>query len=380
MHHAVYGTGYLATVISSCLADFGLPVTSFHEDAPQVSALARDETPYFEKNLKEVVRRNVRSGRLTFSHDVERTCRKSHLIFIAEDAADHIEESALRLARYCSDDKFLIISSPVPVGTASRIESKLQAQGSKMAVISHPVFITDGCAVEDFNWPDRILLGTDSKEAVENLKMLYRPLVMRGVPVVVTNHETAELARQASTAFLATKISFINELSTLCLAQLATAKGVSLKILSAAREVNHSLCDRILSKLSAALQQVSGKQVGLLGLAFKPNSNSVAASTSMQLAKQLVHMGAQVHAYDPAAIEGARKELNGTVRYCESAYAAAEGMDALVLGTAWSEFRTLDYDRIKRVLRRPLILDTKNILNAGKMRSLGFEYLGMGRI
>jgi UDPglucose 6-dehydrogenase len=422
MHHAVYGTGYLATVISSCLADFGLPVTSFHEDAPQVSALARDETPYYEKNLKEVVRRNVRSGRLTFSHDVERTCRKSHLIFIAQDGHERVEESALRLARYCSDDKFLVISSPVPVGTASRIQAKLQAQGCKMAVISHPIFVTDGCAVEDFNWPDRILLGTDSKEGVETLKMLYRPLVMRGVPVIVTNHETAELARQASTAFLATKISFINELTTLCehvradavdlalalgldkkiaprcfqpgtsfggpfvenemdsLAELATGNGVSLKILSAAREVNHSLCDRIMSKLSAALQQVSGKQVGLLGLAFKPNSNSVAASTSMQLAKELVHRGAQVHAYDPAAIEGARKELNGSVRYCESAYAAAEGMDVLVLGTAWSEFRTLDYDRIKRVLRRPLIVDTKNILNAGKMRSLGFEYVGMGRI
>lgn len=421
MHHAVYGTGYLATVISSCLADFGLPVTSFHEDVPRVSSLARDETPYYEKNLKEVVRRNVRSGRLNFSHDPERTCKRSLVIFMAEDRPDGVEESAARLAKFCSDDHLLVITTPVPVGTASRIERSLRSSGSKITIVSHPVFVTDGCAVEDFNWPDRILIGTDSNSAVQTLKMLYRPLVMRGVPVIVTNHETAELAREASTAFLATKISFINELATLCehvradavdlalalgldkkiaprclqpgtsfggpfveaemeaLAQLASENGVPLKILSAAREVNQGLCQRIMNKLSAALHSVEGKQVGLLGLAFKPNTNSVASSTSMQIAKQLVNMGAQVRAYDPAAIEGARAELNGTVRYCETAYAAAEGVDALILATAWSEFRSLDYDRIKRSLRRPLIVDTKNILDAVRMRSLGFEYVGIGR-
>lgn len=421
MHHAVYGTGYLATVVSSCLADFGLPVTCFHDDVDKVSALARDETPYFEKNLKEVVRRNVRSGRLQFSHDVERTSRKSLVIFIAEDGAEGIEETAARLAGFCTDDHLLVISTPVAVGTASRIERKIHSTGCKAAIVSHPVFVTEGCAVEDFNWPDRILLGTDSNSAVQTMKALYRPLVMRGVPVIVTNHETAELAREASTAFLATKISFINELATLCehvradavdlalalgldkkiaprclqpgtqyggpfveaemdaLAQLASGNGVSLKILDAAREVNRGLCDRIMGKLSSALQSVQGKQVGLLGLAFKPNSASVASSTSMQIAKQLVTMGAQVRAYDPAAIEGARAELNGTVRYCDTAYAAAEGVDALVVGTAWQEFRSLDYDRIKRTLRRPLIVDTKNILDAVRMRSLGFEYVGIGR-
>jgi len=422
MHHAVYGTGYLATVISSCLADFGLPVTCFHEDVPKIASLARDETPYYEKNLNEVVRRNVRSGRLTFSHDVDRTARRSLMIFLAEDRADGIEELALRLAKYGSDQHMLIISTPVSVGTASRIEHKLRSTGSKVTVISHPVFVTDGCAVEDFNWPDRILLGTDANAAVQAMKMLYRPLVMRGVPVIVTNHETAELAREASTAFLATKISFINEIANLCehvradavdlamalgldkkiaprclqpgtsfggpfveaemesLAQLALSNNVPLKILSAAREVNQGLCGRILSKLSAALQTVQGKQVGLLGLAFKPNSNSVVSSTSLQLAKQLVNMGAQVRAYDPAAIEGARAELNGSIRYCENPYVAAEGVDALVLGTAWQEFRRLDYDRIKRSLKRPLIVDTKNILDAVRMRSLGFEYVGIGRV
>jgi UDPglucose 6-dehydrogenase len=422
MHHAVYGTGYLATVISSCLADFGLPVTSFHEDAALVSSLARDETPYYEKNLREVVRRNVRTGRLIFSHDVERTCRKSQVIFYAQDRAEGIQETALRLAQHCTPDHLFVISTPVPVGTAVALEAALAMHEMKMTVVSHPVFLTDGCAVEDFNWPDRILLGTKSAAAVQTLKILYRPLVMRGVPVIVTSHETAELAREASTAFVATKISFINELANLCehvnadavdlalalgldkkiaprclqpgtsfgglfveadmdaLAKLAAGNGVPMKILECAREVNRNVCERIMSKLSLALESIRGKHVGLLGLAFKPNTNSVAASTSLEVAKQLVGLGAKVHAYDPAALDCARVELNGSVRYCDSAYSAAEGADALVVGTGWNEFRTLDFSRIKRSLKRPLIVDSKNILDAVKMRSLGFEYVGIGRI
>jgi UDPglucose 6-dehydrogenase len=283
------------------------------------------------------------------------------------------------------------------------------------------VFLTNGCAVEDFNWPDRIVLGTGSAAAVAALKQLYRPLVMRGVPVIVTNYETAELVREASTAFLATKISFINELASVCekvsadavdlslalgldkkvgprclqpgagfggtfaesdmesLAQLANASGVSLRILTAAREVNRSLSDQILRKLAGALESVTGKQVGILGLAFKPNTNSVAASSSISLARHLVAKGAQVRAYDPVAMNDARGELNGTVKYCETPYVLAEGADALVVGTGWPEFRTLDYQRIKRTLRRPLIVDTKNLLDGARMRSMGFEYVGVGR-
>src|SRR3954463_16330090 len=421
MHHAVYGTGYLATVISSCLADFGLPVTCFHEDVPKISSLARDETPYYEKNLKEVVRRNVRSGRLTFSHDPERTCRKSLMIFIAQDSSDGIEETAARLSRFCSDDHMLVISSPVPVGTAARIERNLRASGSKIIIMSHPVFVTDGCAVEDFNWPDRILLGSDSNAGVQAMKMLYRPLVMRGVPVIVTNHETAELAREASTAFLATKISFINELATLCehvradamdlamalgldkkiaprclqpgttlggafaeadidsLAQLAQGSGVSLEILSAARKVQRSLSDRLVEKISRMVQPIGGRQVGILGLSFKPHTNSVAASSSIQLARQLLAKGARVRAYDPVAIPDAKVELNGTVSYCDNPYAAAEGSDALVLSTGWPEFRSLDFDRIKRTVKQPIIFDTKNLLDGSRLRAMGFQYVGVGR-
>jgi UDPglucose 6-dehydrogenase len=421
MQTAVYGSGYLGTVLSACLADFGLPVTCFDENAQRVSALAREEVPYFEKNLKDVVRRNVRAGRLSYSTDLQRPLSRARVVFIAEDTSLTIEDTALRLAKLGREDQILVISTPVPVGTAARIDKRVRELGLKTIIVSHPIFVTDGCAVEDFNWPDRILLGTASTQAVNEIKSVYRPLVMRGVPVIITNYETAELAREASTAYLATKISFINELASLCehvnadavdlalalgldkkisprcfqpgagfggafveaemesLSQLATNSGVSLKVLAAAREVNRSLCDRIVEKICGALETLDGKQVALLGLAFKPNTNSVAASSSIMLAKKLLNCGAKVRAYDPAALEDARHELNGSVQYCDSAYSAAEGGDALVVSTGWPEFRTLDYDRIRKSLRRPVIVDTKNILDATRLRSLGFQYVGLGR-
>jgi UDPglucose 6-dehydrogenase len=283
------------------------------------------------------------------------------------------------------------------------------------------MFFTDGCAVEDFNWPDRLILGSTSNEAVQVLKQIFHPLVMRGVPVIVTNQATAELVRESATAFVATKISFINEVAALCervgadavslalalgldkkiaprclqpgagmggvfaesdmdsLAQLALSNGVPLKVLSAARDVNHSLADHLVDKIALALNSVENKDVGILGLAFKPNTNSVAGSSAVRLAESLVAKGARVRAYDPVALSDAKTRLNGSVRYCESAYAAAEGMDALVVGTGWPEFRALDFDRIKHLLKKPIIVDTKNLLDSVRLRAMGFEYVGVGR-
>ena len=244
---------------------------------------------------------------------------------------------------------------------------------------------------------------------------------MRGVPVIVTNHETAELVRESATAFVATKISFINELSSLCekvnadavslslalgldkkiaprclqpgagmggifvesdmdsLAGLAQQHGVSLKVLSAAREVNHGLADRVVEKISTLVNSVENKDVGILGLAFKPNTNSVAGSSSLRLAQNLLSRGARVRAYDPVAIPEAQLALNGSIHYCETPYAAAEGVDALVVGTGWPEFRGLDFEKIKHLLKRPVIVDTKNLLDSVRLRAMGFEYVGVGR-
>ncbi len=421
MQIGVYGTGYLGTVAAACLADFGTPVTVFDEDSSRVAAFAEGNTPFYERNLKDILRRNLRAARLTYSIDLASFAQKSQIIFFAADSYRYIEEISEQIAREAENNTIFVIMTPVPVGTAARIEKRVEGQEKKIVIVSQPVFLTDGCAVEDFNWPDRIVLGTNSNQAVLLLKQVFRPLVMRGVPVIVTNHETAELVREASTAFVATKISFINELASLCehvnadavdlalalgldkkiaprclqpgagfggpfveadmdsLAQLALGKGISLRILTAAREVNRSLTDRVVEKLSRLVEPVAGKDVGILGLAFKPNTNSVAASSSIDLARRLLARGARVRAYDPVAIPDAKVELDGAVDYCENAYDVAQGVDALVISTGWPEFRALDFDKIKRLVRQPIIIDTKNLLDSTRLRTLGFQYVGIGR-
>ena len=421
MQIGVYGSGYLGTVISACLADFGTPVSCCHADSSRMVEMAQGNVPFFEKNLQEVIRRNVRAGRLVYSTDIESFARKMRLMFLAEDSPNHLQDLVLRIARLAPKPPVLSVVTPVAVGTASALEKSLQKESLQATIVSQPMFFTDGCAIEDFNWPDRIILGTSSHDAVLALKQIFHPLVMRGVPVIVTNHETAELVREAATAFVATKISFINELAGLCervnadavslalalgldkkiaprclqpgagmggifaesdmdsLVGLAQEKKVSLKVLSAAREVNHLLADRLVDKIAAVVNSVQNKNLGILGLAFKPNTNSVAGSSSIRLVQSLVAKGARVRAYDPVAIPDARMHLNGMVHYCESPYAAAEGVDALVVGTAWPEFRALDFDKIKHLLKRPVIVDTKNLLDSARLRAMGFEYVGVGR-
>ncbi|MDP9263364.1 MAG: 3-hydroxyacyl-CoA dehydrogenase NAD-binding domain-containing protein, partial [Acidobacteriota bacterium] len=214
MQIAVYGAGYLGTVVSACLADFGTPVSCYDHDTARVERLARGLVSYHEKDLKEMIRRNVRAGRLTYSTTFDTFAEKAEIVILAEDAPRYAPEAAEKIARVAPKDAILVIVTPVSVGTAAKIEQKLRAGKDQRALVSHPLFLTDGCAVEDFNWPDRIVLGSSSHSAVLALKQLYRPLALRGVPIIVTSHETAELVRQASTAFVATKISFINELST----------------------------------------------------------------------------------------------------------------------------------------------------------------------
>ena len=301
MQIGVYGAGYLGTVASACLADFGTPVICCHPDSSRMVEMAQGNVPFHEKNLTEVIKRNVRAGRLLYSTDLESFARKAGVIFLAEDSPQHLADLAVRIAKLAPKPPILSLVTPVGVGTGTRVESQIREAGLKATLVSQPMFFTPGCAVEDFNWPDRILLGTSSNEAVLAIKQIFHPLVMRGVPVIVTNHETAELAREAATAFLATKISFINELATLCehvnadavnlslalgldkkiaprclqagagmggvfaesnmdsLAELARAKGVSLKILSAAREVNHSMADRMVDKISNLIKSVQNK-------------------------------------------------------------------------------------------------------------------------
>jgi len=421
MQIGVYGSGYLATVISACLADFGTPVCCCHADGSRIMEVAKGNIPFYEKNLQEVIRRNVRAGRLVYSADPEDLARKTQAIFLAEDSPEGLEELMLRLSRAAGKFQVLSIVTPMRVGSTAQLEKALKANGLRSLLVCQPMFFTNGCAVEDFNWPDRIILGTPSSEAVSALKQIFHPLVMRGVPVLVTNYETAELAREATTAFVATKISFINEIASLCehvnadavslslalgldkkiaprclqpgagmggifaqsdmdsLTSLARENQVNLRILNAAREVNQELADRLVEKVSGVLDTVQNKELGILGLAFKPNTNSIAGSASVQLAQHLLAKGARIKAYDPVAIPDARLQLNGMVKYCDSAYGVAEGVDALIVATGWPEFRTLDFAKIRHLVKRPIIIDTKNLLDSSRLRAMGFQYMGVGR-
>ena len=421
MQIGVYGSGYLATVISACLADFGTPVCCCHADGSRIMEVAKGNIPFYEKNLQEVIRRNVRAGRLVYSADPEDLARKTQAIFLAEDSPEGLEELMLRLSRAAGRFQVLSIVTPMRVGSTAQLEKVLKANGLRSLLVCQPMFFTNGCAVEDFNWPDRIILGTPASEAVSALKQIFHPLVMRGVPVLVTNYETAELAREATTAFVATKISFINEIASLCehvnadavslslalgldkkiaprclqpgagmggifaqsdmdsLTSLARENQVNLRILNAAREVNQELADRLVEKVSGVLDTVQNKELGILGLAFKPNTNSIAGSASVQLAQHLLAKGARIKAYDPVAIPDARLQLNGMVKYCDSAYGVAEGVDALIVATGWPEFRTLDFAKIRHLVKRPIIIDTKNLLDSSRLRAMGFQYMGVGR-
>jgi UDPglucose 6-dehydrogenase len=422
MQIAVYGAGYLGTVLSACLADFGTPIVCCDSAQEKILNLTQGRVPFYEKNLEEIIRRNVRAGRLTYSTEIETQVARSHVIFLAQDDPNESEAIAIRLAAAAQPGTLLLICTPTPVGTARRIARKLCGLGYDLPVVAHPLSLTEGCAVEDFNWPDRLLFGTSSPESISTLKIIYRPVVMRGTPVIVTNSETAELVREAATAFIATKISFINEMAALCehvnadaldlslalgldkriaprclqagvglggrfvdsdiasLTALAQRKGVQLQMLAAAQSVSQQHAERTMRKIAEVMPTLRDKQVGLLGLAVKPHTSSLAGSASVALARQLVENGAVVRAYDPFAMVHAGRELEQVVSFCDSAYLAAEGVDALILATAWPEFRSLDFARMKALLRRPLIVDTKNLLDCERLRSMGFEYMGIGRM
>jgi UDPglucose 6-dehydrogenase len=422
MQIAVYGAGYLGTVLSACLADFGTPVVCCDSAEEKILQLAQGHIPFYEKNLDEIVRRNVKAGRLSYSTAIEPQIARTQVIYLAQDDPDETETIALRLAKAALPGTVLLICTPTPVGTTTQITQKLAALDYDVAVVAHPLSLTDGCAVEDFNWPDRLLFGTSSPQVVSTLKIIYRSLVMRGTPVIVTNAETAELVREAATAFIATKISFINEMASLCehvnadaldlslalgldkriaprclqagvgmggsfvendiahLTALAQRKGVSLQMLAAAQAVSQQHAERTMRKIAEVMPTLRDKRVGLLGLAVKPHTSSVVGSASVALARQLVEGGAVVRAYDPFAMTHAMQELEQVVSLCDSAYMAAEGVDALILATGWPEFRSLDFVRVKTLLRRPLIVDTKNMLDCERLRGMGFEYMGIGRM
>ncbi|PMP62330.1 MAG: UDP-glucose 6-dehydrogenase [Caldimicrobium thiodismutans] len=434
MHIAVIGTGYVGLVSGAGLADFGMKVTCVDIDEEKIKKLKKGQIPFYEPGLEELVRKNLKAGRLDFTTDFNRTVKNSLVIFICvgtpslpDGSADlsQIKDVALKLAETIDDYKVIVTKSTVPVGTNRWIKElidKNKKVDASVDIISNPEFLREGNAVEDFMHPDRVIIGGESAYAIAIIKDIYRPLYLAETPFIITNLETAELIKYASNAFLATKISFINEIANFCEKVGAdvtvVAKGMGLdprigpkflnpgpgfggscfpkdvkalikqgrqvsspfRILEAVIESNERQKFRAISKLEALLGDLKNKTVAVLGLSFKPNTSDVRESPALTVIPALLERGAKVKAYDPVAIEEFKRAAqNLPVEYASSPEEAVKEAHAMVILTEWNEFRFLDLARIKKLMKTPILIDMRNIYEPEVVKKLGFSYSGIGR-
>ncbi|MBW2312374.1 MAG: UDP-glucose 6-dehydrogenase [Deltaproteobacteria bacterium] len=434
MNITMVGTGYVGLVSGAGLADFGMHVMCVDKDAERIDKLNAGEIPFYEPGLEELVSRNVKNGRLSFSTDLKTAVNRSLVIFIAVGTPDdgsgqpdlsQLYEVGEELGEIIDDYKVLVIKSTVPVGTNRRIKEMIQVKlkkGLKVNIVSNPEFLREGSAIEDFMRPNRVVLGSNSQKALAIVKDIYRGLYLIETPFVVTNLETAELIKYASNAFLATKISFINEVASICekigadvhqvakamgldkrigpkflhpgpgyggscfpkdtlaFAHLGKTVGSPVSIVEAVIEVNRAQRLRMVTKAEDALGSLQGKTIGILGLTFKPNTSDVRESPAIDIASTLLSKGAAIKAYDPEGMEEFKKAMGDEkISYSSTPYDVAKGAEALVIITEWNEFRSLELKKIKSLLANPVILDLRNIYEPEIMAELGFTYFGVGR-
>jgi len=432
MRVAMIGAGYVGLVSGACFADFGHQVTCIDKDAARIAALKRGEIPIFEPGLAELVESNVRQGRLEFAAEASRI-GEAEAIFIAvgtpsrrgDGHADlsFVYQAVREIAPLIKSTAVVITKSTVPVGTGDEIENILRQKrpDADIQVASNPEFLREGAAIQDFKHPDRIVVGSDDDRARKVLAEIYRPLYLNTPPIVFVSRRTAELIKYASNAFLATKITFINEIADLCeqvgadvqevargmgldnrigakflhagpgfggscfpkdasaLIKTAHDHGVPLRLVETVSSVNEQRKRAMARKVVQALGgSVRGKTIAVLGLTFKPNTDDTRDSPAIPLITALHDLGAIVRGYDPAGMEQA-KPLLSDVHYCRSAYSAAEGADAVVIATEWEQFRALDLTRLKGVMMQPVIVDLHNIYRADEMRRAAFRYIPIGR-
>jgi UDPglucose 6-dehydrogenase len=432
MRVSMIGAGYVGLVSGTCFADFGHQVTCVDKDAVKIAALKRGEIPIFEPGLDELVESNIKQGRLEFAADTSRV-GESDVVFIAvgtpsrrgDGHADlsFVYEAVREIAPLLAATAVVITKSTVPVGTGDEIEIILRSArpDADIQVVSNPEFLREGAAIQDFKHPDRIVVGTDQERAREVLGEIYRPLYLNAPPIIYVSRRTAELIKYASNAFLATKITFINEIADLCeqvgadvqevargmgldnrigskflhagpgfggscfpkdssaLIKTAHDHGVPLRLVETVAAVNDQRKRAMARKVVLALGgSVRGKTIAVLGLTFKPNTDDTRDSPAIPLITALQDLGAIVRGYDPAGMEQAKPHLPD-VHYCQSAYSAAEGAEALVIATEWEQFRALDLSRLKRMMARPLIVDLRNIYRDDEMRRAAFRYVPVGR-
>ncbi len=438
MNVAVIGTGYVGLVTGSCFSEFGVQVVCVDKLSDKIEALNRGEMPIYEPGLEDLVARNVREGRLRFSNDTPEAIRSALVIFIAvgtpaaEDGSTDlrfIEAVSREIGQNIESYKVIVTKSTVPVGTAKKmrrwVEEEIQKRGEEVnfSVASNPEFLREGAAIGDFMRPDRVVIGTDEgdEQALAILHDLYRPLFLNETPVVNTDVATAELSKYAANAFLATKISFINEISILCeriggdvqgvaramgldrrigskflhagpgyggscfpkdtlsAAHFARELGHEFQIIEAAIRANEHQRKHVIEKVRSAVGgDFEGKTISLLGLSFKPETDDVRESPAMDIARAMLDGGATVRAFDPQAMAEAG-ELLPELALCKDSYEAAEGADAIVLATEWNQFRMLDWERIKRLVAEPIVVDLRNVYKEREMKAAGIEYVSVGR-
>jgi UDPglucose 6-dehydrogenase len=432
MRIAMIGTGYVGLVSGACLADFGHKVTCVDKDAAKIDGLDAGVMPIWEPGLEALVKANVERGRLSFTTDVTKGVENAEAVFIAvgtparrgDGHADltYVYEAVRELAKVIKPGTVVVTKSTVPVGTGDKIVAILKEEGAEgISVASNPEFLREGAAIRDFKIPDRIVVGAEDERAREVLREIYRPLFLNQAPILFTGRRTAELTKYAANAFLAVKISFINEIANLCeavdadvqdvargigldnrigpkflhagpgyggscfpkdtlaLLQTANEAGVEQQIVATVVKVNDERKDSMAGRVERALGgSVTGKRLGVLGLAFKPNTDDMRDAPSIPLVKGLVERGADVIAFDPVAREQAEKILTG-IEYAPDAYTAADGADAVVIVTEWDEFRALDLDTLAGRMRGKALIDLRNVWDPVEAERAGLTYLGIGR-
>jgi UDPglucose 6-dehydrogenase len=432
MNVCMVGTGYVGLVAGTCLADFGMNVVCVDIDKDKIDRLNRGEVPIYEIGLSELISRNVKLGRLRFSTDLADAVNQSLVVFLAVGTPEGgdgrpdmcaLHAVARQVGGCMTEYKVITIKSTVPVGTARELK-KIIRDSLKASidfdVVSNPEFLREGAAINDFLRPDRIILGSDSERALAIMRDVYRPLYLLKKPIVSTSNETAELIKYAANTMLALRISYINEIANLCdlvgadvydvsvalgmdkrigpkflhpgpgfggscfpkdvkaLAHLARDKKYHFPIVDAVIEVNARQRQMVVERARTALGPVAGKTVTLLGLAFKPDTDDTREAPALHVAAALLKEGATVHGYDPVAMDETRKALPG-MTFFDNPYAACEKSDLVIIVTEWNEFRDLDLQRVRQLVRTPILYDTRNICEPRRVRELGFEYLCTGR-
>lgn len=432
MNVAMVGAGRVGLVAAACLADFGITVHCVDKQEGKIALLGEGKLPFHEPGLSELVLKNMQAGRLRFSTDLAAAVRQSRVIFIAvgteEEVAGATDLKPLfsvsrQIAKAMAEYKVLVIKSTVPVGTAQRLQQELEKETkAEFAVVSNPEFLREGSAIENFMRPDRVVLGGSSDRALSILKDIYRPLYLIETPFVITDNPTAELAKYASNAFLAVKISFINEMANLCdgtgvnvhdiakvlgldkrigpkflhpglgfggsclpkdtrgLLEISKKLGYALPTIHGASKTNQEVCGYLLGRLKNQMGSLARRKVGVLGLAYKPLTDDVRDSQAMVFVRLLLEEGAAVRAHDPAANPSAAELLrHDRFHLCSNAYEAAAGTDAVTVLTEWNEFRNLELKELKKVMAGDVLLDARNVIDPQAAVAHGFVYLGRGR-